>query len=248
MKLTRVSITGADDLIDPEYLIDLSLEFPFVEWAILVSRSQENNYRFPSRTWCRRFAALVNAANLTKGTSINVATHVCGSWVRELLVGDLRWDDLPDVLDVSKRVQINTYSEMNPHNYRRFLANLRDLPNKEFIFQLDGVNNYLVLETVWEISIQGAGLFDTSAGAGILPARWPTILHPYSCGFAGGLGPENVVEQIAAIEAANSSDYLTHRTYWIDMERRVRSEDDSYFDLTKVRRVLDLAKPFITEV
>jgi hypothetical protein len=130
MKLTRVSITGADDSVDPEYLIDLSLEFPFVEWAILVSRSQESNYRFPSRTWCRRFAALANAANLTKGISINVATHVCGSWVRELLVGDLRWDDLPDVLDVSKRVQINTHSEMNPHNYRRFLANLRDLSDK----------------------------------------------------------------------------------------------------------------------
>jgi hypothetical protein len=36
MKITRVTITGADDKIQPEQLIDLSYKYCFVEWAIRV--------------------------------------------------------------------------------------------------------------------------------------------------------------------------------------------------------------------
>lgn len=32
---------------------------------------------------------------------------------------------------------------------------------------------------------------------------------------------------------------------WIDMETRVRSNNDATFDLTKVRRCLEIAAPFV---
>ena len=34
-----VTITGADDSIQPSQLLDLQKEFPFVEWGILLSRN-----------------------------------------------------------------------------------------------------------------------------------------------------------------------------------------------------------------
>lgn len=37
MPLTRVTITGADDAVEPAELQALSHEFPFVEWGILHS-------------------------------------------------------------------------------------------------------------------------------------------------------------------------------------------------------------------
>jgi hypothetical protein len=237
MKLNRVTITGADDSTDLLEMVALSEEFPFVEWAILVSRSQEGNYRFPSRAWINRLIGLV------RKDALQLATHVCGSWVRELLVGDLRWDDLPDVLDYSRRVQINTHSEKQPFHYTRFLANLRDMPEKTFIFQLDGINNHLAL-SAWMAEIQMAGLFDTSAGAGRVPKQWPTVCFKYDHGFAGGLGPDNVVEQLGLMQNAQ---YIHNANvpFWIDMERRVRTEDDSALDMTKVRKVLELTAPFI---
>ena len=38
MTLNRVTITGADDFTEPKDLVELSEEFPFVEWAILLSQ------------------------------------------------------------------------------------------------------------------------------------------------------------------------------------------------------------------
>jgi hypothetical protein len=35
VKLTRVTITGADDAVPVEALVAMALEFPFVEWGVL---------------------------------------------------------------------------------------------------------------------------------------------------------------------------------------------------------------------
>lgn len=84
-------------------------------------------------------------------------------------------------------------------------------------------------------------LFDTSGGAGIVPRVWPIPLAsiPYH-GYAGGLGPETLERELERIaEAAGDT------RVWIDMERRVRSEDDERLDLDKVRRVLALCEPLV---
>ena len=65
MKLDRVTITGADDSVDPLQLRALSLEFPFVEWGILVSHSNTicTSYpkpRFPSPKWIADLQGLVS--------------------------------------------------------------------------------------------------------------------------------------------------------------------------------------------
>ena len=49
MKLHTVTITGTDDSTNMADLVALSREFPFVEWAILVSESHEGGFRFPTR-------------------------------------------------------------------------------------------------------------------------------------------------------------------------------------------------------
>lgn len=134
MNLDRVTITGADDSVSPAELVDISAEFPFVEW--------------------------------------------------------------------------------------------------------DGVNDHLTYAALG-YSLKISALFDTSGGAGVLPASWPKPTSKFWCGYAGGLGPLNVVEQIERIEG------ICEQPYWIDMERRVRSENDSKLDLQAVRLVLQAAKPYI---
>ena len=54
-------------------------------------------------------------------------------------------------------------------------------------------------------------LFDTSGGAGTIPAKWPT--HPAGdrfVGYAGGINPSNVLTTLDAINAPGP--------YWIDVE------------------------------
>lgn len=227
--LTKVTITGADDSVDINELEDLSLEFPFVEWAILVSWAQEGGYRFPSRKWIDEFVQMAG------GERFNVSTHVCGRWVRDLLFGDLDWTELPSVIDICQRVQINTHGVPHVSTFK-MVANLRQRV-KEYIFQLDGVNDHLPYAAT--NFVHTSALYDTSAGVGKLPEGWSAPARAFQCGYAGGLSPDNVVEQIKKIQA------VCRKNFWIDMERRVRTDDDSALDMKKVRKVLELSKPYI---
>ena len=110
----------------------------------------------------------------------------------------------------------------------------RALGNKQVIFQCDGVNDVLVLDAQ-EQGLNAVPLFDKSGGAGILPGDWPLALFNIACGYAGGLGPENVQRQLHNIKQASRS-----QPFWIDMERRVRSADDAVLDLAACERVLEL--------
>jgi phosphoribosylanthranilate isomerase len=132
------------------------------------------------------------------------------------------------------RVQLNFHTE--PHGILAGLDKVLEAGDqgKAFILQCDGVHD----EAVYEQGRRHPGvvspLFDLSGGAGVLPVEWPPAWSGVRCGYAGGLGPANVAEQLARIERAAPG-----ASFWIDMERRVRSEDDSQFDLKKVRKVLE---------
>lgn len=230
MPLRTVTITGADDSTSIPALLDLSKEFPFVEWGILISHQSVGDFRFPSFSWIER---LVACAPL----EINLSTHMCGRWVRQLLCGELEWRDLPVIAMASRRVQINTHGK--PHvSTLQMMSALKDHYKQQFIFQWDGVNDHLAM-AARGFNLNVSALFDTSGGAGILPKSWPKPHPEIPMGYAGGLGPENVSTEIEKIEAVCSKDY------WIDMERRVRSADDSCLDLDAVRTVLLKAAPWV---
>jgi hypothetical protein len=126
MKLHTVTITGADDSTNVADLVALSREFPFVEWAILVSKRNEGSFRFPARDWINSFVDVATANNL------KVASHMCGRWVRDLLKGILDWSEVPNVLSIAQRVQINTHAVPHEIGCDLFLR-LAEQEPKQFI-------------------------------------------------------------------------------------------------------------------
>lgn len=238
--ITKVTVTGADDSIHPYQLIELAEEYPFVEFAILLSRNSMGRPRFPSREWINH---LISDC-LDRG--MNFAGHICGGWVREILKG--RWpvhdflniDD--DLQEFFQRWQINTHAV--PHEYSAVLLweIVRELGNHEqsIIFQHDGVNTEMIESMSDHKNV--SALFDLSHGAGILPESWPLPLE-IPCGYAGGLSPENVAGQIEKIATV-----IGERQIWIDAETKLRSPDDQIFDLAKVRAFLEAAKPWVVQV
>lgn len=227
MTLDRITFTGADDSTDPEALVDLSAEFPIVEWGILFSSSQQGRYRFPSEAWLHRLSDA-----LTPG--MRLSAHLCGRWVRDLVLdGNFTWPQAyPYLCEQFERVQLNFHGEFH-RAADRFPGVLElNAGQCQFILQCDGVND----AKARELAARGLGvpLFDTSGGAGIVPrGGWPSPWRGVYCGYAGGLGPHNIAAQMEVIARTVGAS-----PFWIDMERRVRSEDDSTFDLAKVRAVL----------
>src|SRR5207302_929741 len=97
-------------------------------------------------------------------------------------------------------------------------------------------------------------LFDTSGGAGLTPddleESWPMAWPGKYCGYAGGLGPDNVADELEKIFGTNAEQAST---FWIDMETKVRSyrvenfRKVDYFDLSKCEQVCKQVAPFILE-
>ena len=75
-------------------------------------------------------------------------------------------------------------------------------------------------------------LFDASRGCGIERSDWPVPLPGTHCGYAGGLGPDNLATQLTRIQAA-AGDYA----YWIDMEGKLRTPED-LFDIGRAEACL----------
>lgn len=244
-KIDRVTITGPDDSISPEDLLPLAQEFPFVEWGILASASSSGKCnRFPSFAWIENLRRLP--------LTMNLSLHLCGRWVRDLLIGRMSFEG--NIATHFQRVQLNFHAENTECKPDAFRAVIQEFGPRQFIFQIDGNGGNKHLDALLDsadkigFSVDAVPLFDVSGGAGILPGTWPKPqwmaddkAHCYH-GYAGGLGPENLAEQIPLIlEAAGPN----CPRIWIDMETRVRSTDDRQFDLEKVRRCLEIARPYV---
>lgn len=236
--LYLVTLTGADNSIDPKQLIELSRKYPFVEWGILVSGKRFGTGRFPSMDWMLRLSDLLVMYPEVK---VNLACHLCGQYVRDLL--NANWaamdEQMKDVWHIFQRVQINTHGQ--PHSYNMGFFDFVGhwgRSGKEFILQYDTANYHLLVDAAYTAK-NVSTLYDMSHGAGTLPSQWPQSHKVFKNGYAGGLGPANVEQELHRIaQAAGNS------PFWIDMETKIRSNADELFDLEKCREVLDLMVPF----
>lgn len=232
MSLDRVTVTGADDSIDPEALGLLTKKYPFVEWGVLFSASRQGNPRYPSKAWIGKLATISSRPD-------NLCAHLCGQWVRDLVLdGNWSWwDSYGPLPGIFKRIQLNFHGQYHKAG-GLFPRRLRQLGERhQFILQHDGVNDETILKLGGELNV--FPLFDRSGGAGVLPAAWPKPIWKYQ-GYAGGLSPDNIEDELRRILDAAGESHI-----WIDVETRVRSEDDSQFDLGKVELFLKRCQPFV---
>ncbi len=236
MTLTGVTLTGADESILPDRLVDLSEEFPFVEWGILVGSRTGN--RFPEKQW---ITELTKRASDRK-VSMKLSLHICGRVLQTILskaTFELR-DSLP--LQYFQRAQLNFHGDpISVFQRNKLLLTIArnghpQWPFDETIVQLDGENDSLLAD-ILERQIPASGLYDRSHGAGVVPFSWPVSNPKWKVGYAGGLSPDNLVSELEKISAAAGA-----QNFWIDMETKLRNKDDE-FDDGLIHSVLVLSEP-----
>ena len=230
-----VTVTGADDSIRPEELVPIAKDYPFVEFGILLSKKQQGGKRFPSRNWLEELYIL------WRNKKLALSGHLCGEWVRNLCLGTPNFfEEFGNAWKMFERFQLNFHAEPHLVDDKKFSEILRrHLSLKPIIFQMDGTNEKIFCSLQARCGIQAFPLFDLSGGAGLLPKEWPKQQPNQYCGYAGGLSPTNLQEEIERISEVASG------PIWIDAETLLRSEDDMVFDLERVRRFLETAKPWV---
>lgn len=233
--LKMVTFTGADDTTDPVQMLMMSRENPWIEWGILVSQQQMGSGRFPSKKWIKNLQRIA----LNNPGMLNLSMHVCGFWCGQILCGIV---DIPFyIADGFQRVQLNFHAENKPCDYGALYSTIKNL-GMPFIFQIDGHSgnkHFTNMNAHYNHEMLLEPLFDTSGGAGILPDKWPApIKDVWKSGYAGGLGPDNLKEQLPIILEASSGRHI-----WIDMETKVRTEE--YFDMEKVGACVEICRPIV---
>ena len=219
VNLNTITLTGVDNDTNVEQALALAQRFPLLEWGVLYSPTRAGQGgRYPSVERAVAFLTAMRAAN------VPTAVHLCGQGVFGVL-------DASDVegmrlAQLAGRVQMNFNQRRQPVNLTT-LERWIEVHNKPLITQHNSAN-----DEVWTTlrNPMHQVLFDASGGRGVLAAQWSAPLEGKFCGYAGGLGPDNVREQVQAITA------VCDRRFWIDMEQSLRTED--VFDLALCERVL----------
>jgi hypothetical protein len=226
MHLKYCSMTGADDEIDVDALSALGVEYPFVEWAILLLPARAGMPRFPKPAWIEDFSRRIQGGH--------TAMHLCDDGFLGFIAGR---KDILDLMRGFKRIQLNLkFGDVEgKYDPAELVARVREAPQWDFILQYTKEKQGLL--PLFHDVPNHAVLFDESAGRGISPDRWDAPLTGHFCGYAGGLNPDNVAQHLDLI-----SRVAANQTTWIDMESGIRTNDR--FDLDKVRRVLEIAAPY----
>jgi hypothetical protein len=213
-KLINVTFTGIDQYTNPQDLWEIQEKWPKTEFGILFSQDwSENGIRYP------------DPKDLQKFKGLNLSAHLCGQIAREAARG--QWDPalevLGDSLNLFKRIQVNvptaTFVGIGPGQREQEIIQQRQWPEDvDFSPVFEGFSV----------------LLDASGGRGI-PALPVATGYRGKIGYAGGIGPDNVVEVIKAAEAIDESG-----EYWIDMETKIRDSQDHFSP--------DLIKEVLTQI
>lgn len=226
-----ITLTGADDSTSLDDLWRLAGQhrFGLVEWGVLYDATRQGQGRYPSLDWIKRLAARLEHPGARPPA---FALHLCGRQaVGDFLAGT------GHVCEVAKhfgRIQLNFRQDDYPLD--QVDKALRRNLNKQIITPHNEAN-----ASLWEPLFKRrnhAVLFDASAGRGISPEQWATPFAGVPCGYAGGLGPDNLATELPRIHAAAAGDH-----YWLDLEAKLRNSADQ-FDLVRAKQCLDIASAF----
>ena len=230
MKLQHITFTGIDGKTDLGALWELQQQYPIAEFGVLVAKNwRENGNRYFNPSYL----------DALEGRGLNLSAHLCGSIARAAVRGDFDpfgdWARSLPLAFIFNRCQLNiATSKENPDSFGwcgdAFLFNELILQQRS----VDDCDLYFNSNTNKYVTV----LLDASGGEGIdTPIR---VLKGRKVGYAGGINPDNVAEKLTFLmENEMVGDF------WIDMESGVRTDD--WFDIDKVRRVLEICEPIINK-
>jgi hypothetical protein len=244
MKLKCVTLTGADQTVKPQQLLDLSIKYPFVEWAILFSQSKAGIARYPSFDWIMELANL----NVANSKAMKLSTHLCGAWVDSAMKGNLQLFDSAVIYAAFSRIQLNMGRGRlkSAITCQPLLDVVSSHADHDFIF---GGNYDASIDGSLLLNNKIHPLFDASGGRGVETKDWPKPFDGprITPGYAGGLGPDNVAQEVKRIAEVVDNESYPDSLIWIDMETKIRTKtaSEDKFDLDKCEQVLKSVQEYV---
>lgn len=239
MRLKTITFSGPNEFTDPKELVNLAVRFRKSEIGVQVSGKKAS---FATARYWWLFALYLYC--LKERKTIALALHINGDWVEEFgqnevaqelinLLNLLNFDGTPFV----GRVQLNFKigREKTPDK-EKLIAAMKRFPRQRFILSYNDDNAAFIKE-IYNDGILFDLLYDSSHGEGVIPESYDKPVFPDVVqGYAGGLGADNVEEQLWKISKA----VPIGRDFSIDAEGRLKGED-GHISLEKAEEYLKKA-------
>lgn len=247
LRLRTMEFCGVDDSVPPGLLQVLSAKYSWVEWGVLFRDDVEGTPRFPSKDW----VSDLSRVNCDNESIMRLSAHLCGRKCLEVLEGNFQFVEELHKLGFS-RIQFNFSKEYSVDipmvKYTDYSQSLRrcmdDNPEIEFVIKLDDMKDksqpfYDVIsdDPPANLSVLLPIHKSEQIDAYVLPPQPSDI----PCGYAGGIGPENISEVLESVK--DQTENITgSKPVWISMEDslRVAQTDRLYLD----QDVLSISKCF----
>lgn len=221
MKLRYVTCSDPREHNSIKSIIDLG-HLQHAEIAVQCHPSKMSD-GMPRNIWFNELLYSVNQL-----FRFNLAIHINAEWANDICVNGkipdtvLKWIQIEKSYNnpLIKRIQLNM-PEVTARNINadKLAKIIHDFKKTEFIFQYN-IRTKSAIEKMHITGVPFSILFDASGGNGVSPERWeepPYDNHP--TGYSGGLGPENVIRNINAINKIVAPE----TEIWIDAEGKLKT-------------------------
>lgn len=199
------TLTGVDEKTSFNWIAEISERHKFVEWGVLFSLTAEDkDERYGSMSFIERFAT--NSWN----KPINSALHICGKAVNQFVENT---NNIREIASKFNRVQLNFNLARAPFDIKQLDDAIRSFNG--IVITQHNEANFEVTRLINAPNHQV--LFDASGGRGLHTTNWPERLNDKVHGYAGGFGPDTVIDDLLGVHLSAHSE-----PYWIDMETKLR--------------------------
>ena len=228
MSFLGVTFAGVDETADVERLREIRSHYFTVEWGVrLAAEHQGRAPGFPSVAWLRKLTP-----------ELNLSAQLWGRNATDFLHGDDTelMAHYGEAWSLFQRIQINSTEGVDRVNLPARTRILKKNPDKHVILRIRALD-LGVADALIEHGISCSALFDQSEVQETAQKRWPKGLKRFAgCGYAGGLGPDNIYKQLSPIlNAAQSAE-----RWWVEMDSslRTRVHEQDVFSLANCKRAI----------
>lgn len=240
MKLKCVTCSGANEHTNVEKLVDLFYNYND-RASIGIQVSGDNASFGMARFW---WIKALHYHLKEQEINLNIALHLNLDWVERFCTGDvpdevqhflgLNYSDGdPFIRTIQLNFMIKHKDDLKVETVGRMI---KKYPDQTFVLSYNDANASFI-KKLYDAGVKFELLYDSSFGGGIVPEnRLPPVFSDIPQGYAGGLSPENVAEEIDKI----SKVIPANGQFSIDAEYKLKGEDGN-FSLERCRNFLNEA-------
>ena len=242
MRLSFISCSGANEHTNIRELADTfgNLFDPEIVMGIQVS-GMKASFNTPRYLWLESLYKYLEKTN----TYLNISLHINQDWAERFLNGDVP-EEVHHFLTTNykrgipfiKAVQLNfKLSDKIEKDIDAdvLVKTMQRYPRQDFILSCNKRNNRFITRIYNESSYKFLCLYDESFGEGIIPdQREAPLFEDRLQGYAGGLSPDNIIEELQKIEKLVDSD----TEIFVDAEGKLKDANGK-FSIAKAKEFAD---------